>query len=395
MSEETGTGQQSTKKRFLWIAGMAILLVAVGLVVMNLSAGKADGAADGDGSSAAEDSDTEKGEDEDKEKAPVPVEVAEIKSGEIAAFISSTANLVAENQVRMLSEVEGRVAKLFVEEGDFVRQGQVLATLARDDEEINLKKAELKETNAKLAFDRGEDLMRKELISREDFDKSQMDFEIAEQEMAEARWMLEKTTIRAPFSGQISERLIQVGQNVRPSDELFQLTDLDPLVARIFLPERDVIGLEHGAPVRIALNAEAEAKFDGQIRRISPVVDTATGTIKVTIEAIKPPASVRPGSFVTIDIVRETRADAILVPREAVLRELQSAHIFLVEDGVAKKRAVELGLEEGDWVQAMTGVSPGDRVIVAGQGGLRDGAPVKLISENDEAESAAATGEAS
>lgn len=393
MSLEPGTGQKTKKRaRLVWGLGLVVVLALAGLVLMNMSAGEANGA-DGAPSDQAETSDgadgeTKEGEEEEKAKAPVPVEIAAIAAGEISAYITTTANLVAENEVRLLSEVEGRLARLLVDEGDYVRAGQHLASLVRDDEEINLRKTELKETNARLAFERGQDLIGKELISREEFDKFQMDFEIAQQEKAEAAWRLQKTTIKAPFAGQISERMIQVGQNLRMGDELFQLTDLDPLVARIFLPERDVIGLEDGGDVRITLNADSETRFEGRIRQVSPVVDTATGTIKVTVEAVEPPKAVRSGSFVTIDIVRETRSAAVLVPREAVLRELQSAHVFVFsEEGTAEKRELELGLEEGLWVQAVAGLAVGDNVIVAGQGGLKEGASVKLVGA--EAESSA------
>ncbi|MEE8137912.1 MAG: efflux RND transporter periplasmic adaptor subunit, partial [Thermoanaerobaculia bacterium] len=175
----------------------------------------------------------------------------------------------------------------------------------------------------------------------------------------------------------------QVGQHLRPGDELFQLTDFDPLIARIYLPERDVIGLEEGREVRIGLNADPLIRFQGRIRQISPIVDIATGTIKVTIEAEGPPVEVRPGSFVTIGIVRETRPDTLLVPREAVLRELQKAHVFVADGDLAVKRTVTLGLEEGDLIEALSGVEAGEKVIVAGQGGLKDGSPIKLLEPTE------------
>ena len=173
--------------------------------------------------------------------------------------------------------------------------------------------------------------------------------------------------------------MTQLGQHVRPGDELFQVTDFDPLVARIYLPERDVLGLEEGQDVQIRLDAAAEVHFAGRIRQISPVVDTSTGTVKVTVEATAPPKQVRPGSFVTVNIVRETHSDALLLPREAVLRELQKAHVYVAEDDVAEKRAVTLGLEEGDLIEVLSGVAAGDRVIVTGQGGLKDGSAVKIL----------------
>ena len=179
--------------------------------------------------------------------------------------------------------------------------------------------------------------------------------------------------------------MTQAGQHVQVGDELFQVTDFDPLIARIYLPERDVIGLTEGREVRIRLNAAEAVAFAGRIRQISPIVDTATGTVKITVEAADSPTDVRPGSFVTVDIVRETRSATLLVPREAVLRELQKAHVFVANEAVAEKRAVTLGLEEGDYVEALSGVTAGETVIVAGQGGLRDGSPVKILGDAESA----------
>ena len=401
--KEKSSTQPSRSRRIRLLSFLAgAVIVALGtLVVMNLGASKADGAStehqDGEetatadnaetreeGGEATEDAAEGEGEGEEQnEKAPVPVEVAGIEAGTVSAYISSTANLVAEFEVKVLSEVEGRVLTLQAEEGDMVRKGQVLATLVPDDEQISVKKAELKASNARLAYERAKDLVEKELISREEYDKLEIDYGIAEQEMAEAEWALAKTTIRAPFTGRVTERLTQAGQHVQVGDELFQVTDFDPLITRIYLPERDVIGLAEGREVKIRLNAAQEVTFAGRIRQISPVVDTATGTVKITVEAREAPAGVRPGSFVTVDIIRETRDATLLVPREAVLRELQKAHVFVATDDVAEKRTVTLGLEEGDYIEALSGVAEGETVIVAGQGGLRDGSPVKILLDEE------------
>ena len=383
---DTGRG----KKLWQWLSlTVAVLLLAAGTVtMMNVRAARANEASTAEDSAdtsetaeATADSGEEKeGEEEgDDAKTPVPVEVAAVSEGTVSAYISSTANLVAESEVKVLSEVEGRVLTLRVEEGDWVKNGQVLATLVRDDEQIAFKKAQLKETNARAAFDRAKELVDRELISREEFDKLKIDYEITGQELAEAEWALKKTTIVAPFSGRVTARMTQLGQHVRPGDELFQVTDYNPLIARIYLPERDVLGLEEGRTVQIRLDAADQVSFAGRIRQISPVVDTSTGTVKLTVEATEPPKEVRPGSFVTVNIVRETHPEALLVRREAVLRELQKAHVFVAEDDVAEKRSVTLGLEEGDLIEVISGVEAGDQVIVAGQGGLKDGSAVKIL----------------
>ena len=372
------TKQSKTAKRgrlrFLSTLVGLVLIVGGALVVMNLTADRASGAAGDSPEQAVE-------EEKDKKTAPVPVEVEAIANGEISSYISASANLVAEFEVKVLAEVEGRVASLQVEEGQAVRKGQQLATLVRDDQQILLRKAELRASNARADFERAEDLIAKELISREEHDRLTIDYEIARQELEEARAGLAKTVLRAPFDGRVTDRMVQVGQNVRPADELLQVTDFDPLIARIYLPERDVLGLAPGRLVRIALNADETIRFDGRIRQISEIVDTATGTVKVTVEAERPPQGVRPGSFVSVHIVRETHPEAILVPREAVLRELQTAHVFVAGEETAEKREVVLGLEEGLMVEAISGLEAGDRVIVAGQGGLKEGSPIKILGE--------------
>ncbi len=316
---------------------------------------------------------------DEKEKTPVPVSVTPIVSGPVSSYITSTGNLVAEDEVKVLAEAEGRVAELMVEEGNHVTRGQALATLAREDAEIFMRKAEMRSANAALAHGRAVKAVAEDLLSREDYDKLTMENSIAQQELAEARWRLEKTTIRAPFAGHITERNLKLGQHVRPGDALFTVADFDPLISRIYLPEKDVYGLNEGREVRITLKANEATRFTGRIRQISPVVDTATGTVKLTVEAVKTPPEVRPGAFVTIDIVQETHARAVLLPRDAVIRELQDAYVFVARGEVAEKRTISLGLEEGDHVEAISGVEPGDQVIVAGQGGLKDGSPIKII----------------
>jgi membrane fusion protein (multidrug efflux system) len=318
-------------------------------------------------------------ENEGEDIAPIPVEVTGIELGPVASYITATANLVPEDEVKVLAEAEGRLVRLEVEEGDSVTRGEVLAVIDRDEAEIALNKAALRAANARIAFERAEGTLDQGLISREQFDRLTMEYEVARQEVAEAEWRLQRTVICAPFTGRVTERFVTPGQHLRPGDELFTVADFDPLIARIFLPEKDVLTLEEGRVVRISLAADSSLEFVGRIRQISPVVDTTTGTVKVTVEASNPPAQARPGAFVSIGIVRERREAAVLLPRKSVIRELRSAHVFITDGATAEKRSVSLGLEEGDIVEALGGVEAGEQVIVAGQGGLKHGAKVKVL----------------
>lgn len=365
------------RKKLLVAGGLTLTLALVtggGILLKSRNA-----SADPDPGKGGTTAVADKNGNDGKEKAPVPVSVSPIAVGAISSYTTATANLVAENEVKILAEAEGRVASLLVEEGRFVRKGEPLVQLVRGDAEMASAKARVRYGNAKVAWERAKGMFDKGLVSQGDYDKTAMEKEVAQQEQAEAEWRLSKTTVRAPFDGVIAIRTVSEGQHVRPGDALFTITDFDPLVARIYLPEKDVIGLEVGRAVRLTLRATEEIRFDGRIRQISPVVDTATGTVKVTVEAVRPPESVRPGAFVAVDIVRSTRPAATVLPREAVLRELQTSHVFVAEKGVAKKRAVTLGIEEGERVEVLSGVKAGEQVIVAGQGGLKDGAAIKVL----------------
>ncbi len=305
------------RRALRWLIAAVAVVVALGGVYA-VYAAKSGAAAAGKG--AAHGSDKAAG-DEKAEPAPIPVETAEVHQRSVASYISATANLVPENEVEVLAESEGRLAHLEVDEGQRVEKGQVLAELAQGDTPMALEKAKVRLENAKLEFDRTAKLADEGLVSGADRDQSVMELGVAKQELAEAQWHLEKTLIRAPFGGQVTKRSTQVGQDVRLGDELFTVASFDPLVARIYLAETDVLALDRGRPVRIVLKADEDVAFDGKIRQIAPVVDTATGTVKVTVEAIRPPAQVRPGSFVRVDVVKERRPDALVVPKVALVRE--------------------------------------------------------------------------
>lgn len=365
--QEQKQEKKSRKKLFITI-GVVLLLAVAASVALSLN-GNADPANDA------------KEEEKKDEKAPVPVEVAEAKLDRISSYITATANLTAESEVQVLSESEGRVSRYHFEEGQHVSRGDILATLVRGEQQILVDKAKARADNARAAFERARELADAELISRTEFDKTAMERRVADQELAESAYRLSKTVIRAPISGVVSIRQVQVGQHLRPGDQLYTITDVDPLIADIFLPEREAMLLTPGREVRIVPKSDLSIVFPGKIRMVSPIVDPQTGTVKVTVETSKLPASVRPGSFVQVNVVKETRPESILVPREAVIRELNNAHLFVAKEGKAEKRDVEVGIEEGGFVEILGGLEAGEKVIVAGQGGLKDEAPIKILED--------------
>lgn len=320
-----------------------------------------------------------KGDEKDKEKKEPPtVAVAAAESGSVSAYIAATANLVAEQEVQIVAEAEGQVVELLVDEGTSVRAGRTLLRIDREASAIAVEKAELGLRNAETTLERAELLSKQKLMSAQDLDKARFDRDLAKSTLHEAQYRLRKTAVTAPFDGRVTLRKVQLGQTLKLGEELLVLADFSPLVARVFLPEREVLDLRVGQAAQLALKAREDVRFAGRIQQISPVVDTASGTVKITVEALEPPPAVRPGTFVSVGIVRETRADAILVPRAAVVRELQDAYVFVVESGVARRRAVEPGLEEAGRVEITHGLAAGEQVVTTGHGTLKDGTAVRI-----------------
>jgi len=197
---------------------------------------------------------------------------------------------------------------------------------------------------------------------------------------------LSRTRIRAPFSGVVLTRQLDVGATVSDGTAVYDLADVTPLEADVNIPERHVTRLEPGQPVRLTADA-SDISVDARIDRIAPSVDPATGTVKVTV-AVEGGAGLRPGAFVRVDIVTATHDDALVVPRSALVAEGRRWHLYrLAEAGDAVEQLeVTLGFETGERVEVASVVTdhalePGDEVVVVGASALSDGAAVQVVED--------------
>jgi membrane fusion protein (multidrug efflux system) len=223
-----------------WVTLAALAVSAAGLTGLALSQRGVSPVA------AAEAADAATKDKDAKDKPATPVAVARVEAGRISAYVNATANLVAEDEVEVVAEAEGKVVELLVDEGQSVRKGQKLLQIDRGDAALAVQKAELALRNATIGLERSDKMAAERLISPQDLDKVRYERDVAAHELEQARHNLQKTVIAAPFSGRITLRQVQLGQTVKPGDALFTLADFEPLVARIFLPEREVLTLRVG-----------------------------------------------------------------------------------------------------------------------------------------------------
>ncbi len=357
----------------------------------------------------------------DAEEASVPVQLETARKGPISAFLTSTSNLRPLRDVVLTSQATGVVKKVLVEEGDRVENGRLLCLL--DDTELlirlklteqkqaqarlQLEKAHIRErkaqiqiANTKVELSRKEDAYADKLVSEEEVatlryrvQELEQDEQVAASEVREFGHRVEeltaegeqvelevsRTRILAPFRGYITHRTVEIGQTVRNLDALFRLGAFSPLFADVHLSEREASRINPGQTAMVSLGSAGTDRIQGKVIRISPIVDDATGTVKVTVNLSPSGKSFKPGAFVRVDIETDTRLEALLIPKRALLEEDGQDFVFVVQGTTADRRKIKLGYSDDQDVEVRNGVSPGDRVVVAGQGNLTQGAKVRIV----------------
>lgn len=312
--------------------------------------------------------------------AAIPVEVAHVETGSIAAYFTGTATLEAEGDASVVAKVGGVVKEIRVEEGANVKAGQILAKL--DDEKLAVQLAQAEANLRKLEndFHRHEELFNKKLVSAEVYQRAKFEYESQKAAFDMVKLEYDYSAIRAPISGVVAERMIKVGNMVLPNTATFRITDFDPLLAVLHVPEREMGKLRAGQPASITVDAVPDAEFSGRIARISPVVDPTTGTIKVTVEVRDPSRQLKAGMFGRVNIVHDIHVEALLVPKGAVLAEDAESAVFVVQDSLAYRKLVKTGYVNGAHIEILEGLKAGEKIVTTGQGSLKDSSKVEIVS---------------
>jgi membrane fusion protein (multidrug efflux system) len=197
------------------------------------------------------------------------------------------------------------------------------------------------------------------------------------------------TEIRAPINGIVSERFIKVGNTIEVNTPTFQVTSLEPLVSYLHVPEREYRRIDAGQAATIKVDAVPSSEFIATVARISPVVDPNTGTFKITVEVTDPSRRLKPGMFGRISIVHDMHANALQVPRSAIVDDAGSSTVFVVEENIAHRRPVVTGYAQNGFVEITDGLVDGEQIVTIGQAGLKQGAKVTVINAMSNEESAA------
>lgn len=309
----------------------------------------------------------------------LPVKAEQVTITRVTDEVTAVGSLLAEESVIIRPEIDGRIVGLHFQEGQPVSAGQRLVTIDSSEYEAQLAAIEADLRTEEQRYRRSQDLVEQNFISKEALDVQRGAVERLKARADEARAKLAKTVIRAPFSGVAGLRMVSPGAYVRAGEDIVRLENLSSIKVDFRIPETFLARVARNQEVAVRLDAYPGRDFRGRIYAIEPVVDERSRTILLRARVPNQGAQLKPGMFVRVAVTLETRANAIVVPEQALWPQGQDNFVFRVVDNKAVLTKVELGNRRPGSVEIARGLSPSDVVITDGQIKLRDGAPVMVM----------------
>ena len=337
------------------------------------------------------------------------VETQNVTFSSIADQVRSFGTIKAQDVIAITPQVSNRITRFYVDLGDTVRQGQLLAKIsdATFRDQLNQAKAQLEQSKIAMQrdssqFDRQKTLLERELISESEYDiafatyrNSLAQYESAKAQLTQAQENFNYTEVRSPVRGVIISRIGEEGDIATTGQALFEVANLVGYETRIFLPVQDWRFIKIGQPVKLRVSNEAEATAEGVVSRKSPQLDATTGLGEVVITLTQVGNSIYPGVLTEniIDIVNKPRA--VVIPRSAMVEKVETVvdpesntiqldrtySVFVSKgDSVAELRQLDLGIEQGDRLEVLSGLRPGEKIVVTGQQSLQDGGRIRVAT---------------
>ncbi len=364
------------------------------------------------------------------EEAGLPVKVTGIRRGELVMRLKSPGEAFTERRIVIKAEVSGTIKNLNVREGKDVRQNDLLVELDEREYRLKLERADTlrlrylselllekqfseqaKEPDPKTverikqaeeAFSRASSLFSRGLLSRDEFEKARKEFELVlietgrmkEEIMAAAKGLtqaeidvkiaqmeLDKTKVKAPFSGIITDIKVSPGETISAGRELFTLVDISQIKVQAKVLESEVGKMKVGHEAGLKFSAYPGRAFRGRVEAISPVINPEDKTCTVHILVENPAGEIKPGMHADVEIAADIYKDRLLVPQEAVLVRGGRKLVFVIEEDLAKWRYIEVGKENEDYAEVLDGVKEGEMVITEGHFTLAHDAKVRVTQE--------------
>ncbi len=321
------------------------------------------------------------------------VKVETIASRDLPIVVHAAGRLTANREVDVSAQVAAILMAYEVDVGSRVAQGEAMVrldaadyTLALNEAQANLQAAQVKMAALKNKFERAKRLLPDRAITPELFDQCEADYKSSVAHTAQMKSMLalakrrlNKTIIKAPFSGYVTQRYVEIGQNVAAGDPVMRIADMKTMRVKININELEYVHLDKGDPVQVTVEAFSQAPMAGHVDKIGIQADSRTNTFEVEILVDNTDFNLKAGLTARVTIQTEMIQDAVMIAQNTVLFRGSGQEVFVVEAGnIAAVRKVTMGRVDGSQVCILDGLNPGDRLVVAGGQYLKPGDTVVI-----------------
>jgi membrane fusion protein, multidrug efflux system len=299
--------------------------------------------------------------------------------------LNAIGTMAAVQGVTVSADLPGIVERIEFDSGKSVRLGDVLAVLDSRQEQAQLAAIEAQRDLARLNFDRMQGLLNERIVSRAEFDTATAEHRQMEARVGEIRAAIDRKTIRAPFSGVLGIRQVNVGQYLSGGDPVVNLQSLNPIYVQFGVPQQETGQMRMGRAVRITTDGMPGVEFSGRVTALDSIVDPATRNVQVQATLGNPDGKLRPGMFVQTEVILGASQRVVSLPASAISYAPFGDSVFVVADlkdsngktyrGV-RQQFVKLGGSRGDQVAVVSGVTAGDEIVTSGVFKLRNGAAV-------------------
>jgi membrane fusion protein (multidrug efflux system) len=323
---------------------------------------------------------------------PPPEAVTTIvaRQDEWPASLSAIGTVTAVHGVTVSADLPGIVDRIAFDSGRSVQAGDVLVALDTQQEQAQLVAAESQRDLAHLNLERMRDLRQQGITSQSDYDRAAAEHKQAEARVGEIRATIDRKTIRAPFTGILGIRQVNLGQYLSAGDAVVPLQSLHPIYVNFDVPQQELGQVKVGGEVRIGTEGLAGARFTGKVTAVDSVVDQATRNLQVQATLANPEGQLRPGMFVQAQLILGSTSSVVALPASAISYAPYGDSVFVVDElegpngqryrGV-RQQFVKLGGARGDQVAVLSGVTAGEEVVSSGAFKLRNGVAVLVNNQ--------------
>lgn len=329
----------------------------------------------------------------EEEKTVRAVEITTVGESEIASQFAYTGKAAASRQVSIVPTVPGKVTDFNYDVGDEVTQGTVLFTIDTIDLNNSLRAAEagynvakLARDNAKNTYENNKLLYDEEIISKMEYDQIKYAYEAAEAQLASTQVQLDTLkksiadcAVTSPLTGVVTQRNVEIGGFASSAAPAYVVMDLSTIKVEVGVSEQVLNTIKIGDKVDVTMTAVSELPLEGTVSTVSPAAGQ-TGMYTVKIELPNEEGFIKAGMMAEVNFTAEKAEDTIVLPRNAVITKEDETYVYVVENGVAKKVHVELGIEAADTIEITKGLKNGDDVVTKGQTYISDGEEVNVVN---------------